>query len=176
MALLPVVVNSNNDDTAYLGAGLADMLSARLEQSGEISIVRLDEGTTERADAIAAAQGAEAQFAVFGAYTQFGDGASLDLRCASVADAEDDSPRRVFIQAGTPSEIIPQLDELSQRMSRYMVGAAVALGPPSAPTAAPKPDAPAEVSGSEIADLQQRVGALERVIFNRAPEAESPAE
>lgn len=173
VALLPVVVNSNSGDTEYLASGLADMLSARLEQSGEIAIVRLDEGTTDRDAAIGAAKKANAAFAVYGSYTQFGDGASLDLRCASVA-MDDESPRRVFIQAGTPSEIIPQLEELSQRVARYMIGASVAAAPPAgtdAPRAAAAGAASADVASSrELRDLEARVDAIEAVIFNRPPD------
>jgi hypothetical protein len=163
VAMLPVVVNSNSSETDYLSSGIADMLSARLERTGEISIVRLDAGTTDSAKAVEAASKVEASFVVYGSYTQFGDGASLDIRCAPVDVAASDGSRRVFIQAGSPGEIIPKLDDLSVSMASYLVGAAV-----SSPPVLEYPTPSANNSSQQaVADLQRRVADLERVIFNR---------
>ncbi len=166
--MLPVIVNSDSGETEYLSRGIADMLSARLERSGEISIVRLDEGSTDPDFAVKAATEIGASFVVFGSYTQFGDGASLDIRCAPVDGAREEGSRRVFIQAGSPGEIIPKLDDLSVSMASYLVGAAV-----SAPPALETPTlAVGKTSPQSVADLQRRVAELERVIFNRTPDGE----
>jgi len=161
VALLPIVVNSNSGETGYLSRGLAEMISARLEQSGQIAIVRLTEGgagATDRAAAVVAGAKAGAEFVVFGSYTQFGDGASLDLRCAAVAGSSEDDPRRVFIQAGSPGEIIPQLSEMSDRMTEYLVGAAA-----SAPPSVRSGEAGA-TAGDEFAKLRTRIEFLERAV------------
>jgi TolB-like protein len=162
VAMLPIAVNSSLSETDYLSTGLADMLTARLEQSGQIAITRLGESAPDRASAIEAGKKAGAEFVLFGSYTQFGDGASLDLRCVEVAGDSSDTPRRVFIQAGSPGEIIPKLGDLSESMTRYLVGAAVATN--SAPAA--DATATAATADSELADLQQRIEALERVVFS----------
>ena len=107
VAMLPVSVNSSLSETGHLSAGLADMVAARLEQNGQIVIIRLDAPATSREEAIAAGKKAGAEYVLFGSYTQFGDGASLDLRCAPVIGGETDEPRRVFIQAGSASEAAP---------------------------------------------------------------------
>ena len=168
VALLPVVVNSSNGETEYLSRGIADMLSARLERSGEIEIVRLETGSTDRETAVEAASKVKASFVVFGSYTQFGDGASLDIHCAPVDGTREDDSRRVFIQAGTPADIIPKLDDLSVRMANYLVGAAV-----SAPPVLESPmRAVGKPSTQSISDLERRVAELERVIFNRTPDTE----
>ncbi|MFP8879009.1 MAG: hypothetical protein VCE43_05835 [Myxococcota bacterium] len=171
VAMLPVVVNSNDSETGYLSRGIADMLSARLERSGEIAIVRLEDGSTDQETAVEAASEVNASFVVFGSYTQFGDGASLDLRCAPVDGVREEGARRVFIQAGSPGEIIPKLDDLSVRVTRYLVGAAVSAPPVSenSTRAATKP------ATQSTGDLQRRVAELERVIFNRTPSAEPSA-
>lgn len=169
VAMLPVVVNSNTGETEYLSSGIADMLSARLEQTGEIAIVRLDTGSTDRDAAVKAASEVNASFVVFGSYTQFGDGASLDVRCAQVDGTDKDGTRRVFIQAGTPGDIIPKLDDLSLRMTRYLVGASVSAPPPSDGPPSPAVKSAPQPSG----DLERRVAELERVIFNRAPADEA---
>lgn len=164
VAMLPVVVNSNDGETDYLSRGIADMLSARLERNGDISVVRLDAGSTDRDHAIEAAAEIDASFVVYGSYTQFGDGASLDIRCAPVdVTVPDEQSRRVFIQAGSPGEIIPKLDDLALKMASYLVGAAVSA--PPVPTSSAPPAG--KSSNKTIADLQRRVAELERVIFNR---------
>ncbi len=160
VAMLPIAVNSSLPETDYLRTGLADMLAARMEQSGQVVIIRLDESAHDRASAIEAGKKAGAEFVVFGSYTQFGDGASLDLRCAEVAGDQSDEPRRVFIQAGSPGEIIPKLADLSKSMTTYLVGAAVSANSP------PVADAAAATAGPGIADLQKRIEALERIVFS----------
>jgi TolB-like protein len=170
VAMLPIAVNSSLSETDYLSTGLADMLTARLEQSGQIAVTRLDGSAPDRATAIEAGKKAGVEFVLFGSYTQFGDGASLDLRCVEIAGDASDEPRRVFIQAGSPAEIIPKLGDLSESVTRYLVGAA---GSTSAPAAA-NPSATTPTANSELADLQQRIEALERVVFS-APVASAPA-
>jgi hypothetical protein len=170
--MLPVSVNSSLSETGHLSAGLADMVAARLEQNGQIVIIRLDAPATSREEAIAAGKKAGAEYVLFGSYTQFGDGASLDLRCAPVIGGEADEPRRVFIQAGSASEIIPRLSVLSESVTRYLVGAAES--PES--LAGADATAPGAPDAASLADIEQRVEALERVIFAPPAAAESAAE
>jgi hypothetical protein len=171
VAMFPVTVNSSLSETGHLSAGLGDMIAARLEQSGQVVITRLDATVASREEAIAAGKKAGADYVLFGSYTQFGDGASLDMRCAPVVGGDEDEPRRVFVQAGSASEIIPKLGVLSQNVSRYLAEAAK----PAAPRAAS--DSPASSSAPEavsLADLELRIEALERVIFAPPPASEIP--
>jgi TolB-like protein len=160
VALVPVTVHSNDAAAGYLSAGLASMLSARLEQFDELSVVRIEAPTTGRGQetAQAAAREAGADFVVFGSFTQFGEGASLDLQCARVEGGED--ARRVFVQSGTLGEIIPKLDELAEKIRLYVSGG----GSPSS-AATSEPAGPAG-----LADLQRRVETLERTVFRSGPE------
>ena len=109
VALLPVVVHSATPDNAYVSTGLAEMLSARLEQFEGVAVIRVGEESkpTTEAAAVEAARSVGASYVLFGSFTQFGAGASLDLRCAPVDGSNDG--RRIFIQAGTMAEIIPRL-------------------------------------------------------------------
>jgi hypothetical protein len=173
--MLPVSVNSSLSETGHLSAGLADMVAARLEQNGQIVIIRLDAPATSREAAIAAGKKAGAEYVLFGSYTQFGDGASLDLRCAPVSGGGDDEPRRVFIQAGSASEIIPRLSVLSESVSRYLVGAAESPESPEL-TEGADATAPSPPDAASLADIEQRVEALERVIFAPPAAAESATE
>ncbi|MBW2541451.1 MAG: hypothetical protein JRF15_05105 [Deltaproteobacteria bacterium] len=169
VAMFPVAVNSSLPDTGHLSAGLGDMIAARLEQSGQIVVTRLDAAISNRDEAIAAGKEAGADYVLFGSYTQFGDGASLDLRCAPVVGGEADEPRRVFVQAGSASEIIPKLGVLSQNVSRYLVEAAK----PAAPKATEDAPAPSAPDTATLVDLELRIEALERVIFAPPPASET---
>jgi len=161
VALLPVTVHSSDAGSGYLSAGLASMLSSRLEQYDDVSVIRLggEQGAPSgREAAVAAAREAGAAFVVFGSFTQFGEGASLDLQCASVADDAGDG-RRIFVQSGTLGDIIPKLDELAEKIHLHVSGGGRSSG------------ATAPVSGgSGLANLESRVEALERTVFRTGPE------
>jgi TolB-like protein len=170
IALLPISVYAADADTGYLSSGLAEMLAARLERYDGIVVVSPAEGAVApdgAGEALEAAGKLGADFVLFGSFTQFGEGASLDLRCARVAEASErgeDGPRRVFIHSGTVAEIIPKLDTLAEKVVRY------ALGGEGGTRRVAEPEA-GEGSGSvtagdeALAELQRRVEALERAVY-----------
>ena len=161
VALLPVTVHSSEAGSAYLSAGLASMLSSRLEQFDDLSVIRLDaekDAGSGREAALAAARKEGAEFVVYGSFTQFGQGASLDLQCANVADGADDG-RRIFVQSGTLGEIIPKLDELAEKIHVHVSGGNRASGATGAAS-----------GGGDLANLESRVEALERSVFRTGPE------
>jgi TolB-like protein len=160
-ALLPIAVHSADDGSRYLSDGLAEMISARLEQSGGVTVVRVSGaavGTSEVEKALEAGRSAGADFVVFGAFTQFGAGASLDVQCAKVGGEEGASPRRIFVQSGTLGEIIPKLDELAEKIARFM-----ATGEASGPVSASAPSVPS----SELDEIRRRLDVLEREVHSR---------
>jgi TolB-like protein len=166
VALVPVTVHSADASSGYLSAGLASMLAARLEQFEEISVIRVEQEDVDGAGseaALAAGREAGAEYVVFGSFTQFGDGASLDLECRRVEGGEAAS-RRIFVQSGTLGEIIPKLDELAEKIRLHVSGGRAASGTGT--------EAAAGSAGA--ADLERRVEALERVVFRTGP-AQGPA-
>jgi hypothetical protein len=175
IGLLPVVVHSSEADTGYLSSGLAEMLSARLEQFPQLSVIRLDrsaEPTMEESAAVEEGRAVGAEYVVFGAFTQFGAGASFDVRCARVGGPDDgDSSRRVFIQSGTTAEIIPRLEELATKIHRHVAGVDAARA--AAGNAAGQ-DA-GEARDDRVEELLRRVDALERAVYAPATTA-SPAD
>jgi TolB-like protein len=180
VAVLPVVVHSL-EERAYLQSGIADMLSTRLEQNAGLTIVRVRDAaqaTTDGEAARQAARAAGAEFVVFGSFTRFGDGASLDLRCLPVAGAPGDDPRSVFVQAGSVGEIIPRLDDVADKVARYVTSGggpgtpAVGAGPAVAPGGAP-PEALQDAL-SELDELRARVERLEELLNGREGAAGSP--
>jgi TolB-like protein len=171
VALLPVAVHSSDAGSGYLSAGLASMLSSRLEQFDEIAVIRLDDAKAvgaQPAAAIAAGREAGADFVVFGSFTQFGAGASLDLQCAHTAAGSDPGgPRRMFVQSGALGDIIPKLDDVAGKIHLYVTGAQG--------EAASAPAAPGASGWASLADLTHRVELLERTVFRSGPE-EGPAQ
>ena len=157
-ALLPIAVHSADDGSAYLSAGLAEMISARLEQSGGVTVVLVPGPAVPSTDldqAVAAGRTAGADFVVFGAFTQFGAGASLDVQCAAVNAEGEARPRRIFVQSGTLGEIIPKLDDLAAKIARFMTS-----GHRELPAAA----GAAGSDGNELDEIRRRLDALERAV------------
>ncbi len=123
VAVLPVLVHSDGPED-YLRDGLADMLASRLDQQAGVEVVRVEsaeQATVELEAARAAGKTLGADYVLFGSFTHFGEGASLDLACAPVPES-DAPPRAIFVQSGTLGEIIPRLNELAQKVARYLQG------------------------------------------------------
>lgn len=156
--LLPIVVHSA-EDPAYLREGLADMLKARLDRIGAIDIVMPDPnalGTTQLVRAREAARKAGADYVLFGSFTRFGQGASLDVQCASADPAGRREPlREIFVHSGSIGDIIPDLDELAGKVSRFAHGEAVV-------SSAPGPAPGVGLSARDYQALLARVAALEK--------------
>lgn len=160
VAILPVVVHAL-EDQAYLREGLADMLASRLGQQPGIGVVRVNDpaqATLDAAAARAAGQAVGAQWVLYGSFTRFGDGASLDMQCLPVAAPGDPGPRSIFVQSGQIAELIPRLDGIAERVAAHVLGRDAAV-----PRAAG--------GSSELEVLQRRVDALERRAATPAPPA-----
>jgi outer membrane protein insertion porin family len=172
VVLLPIAVHATSAEVDYLQNGLMEMLASRLDQYDGLVVVRPGGDAVPASDGDSARERGrdqEGDYVVFGSFTRFGDGASLDLRCASVVPADDDdardTTRRVFVQSGNLAEIIPQLDTLAQKVARYTVtggGQPRRIGEAGVAPVAVAPD---------YADLLRRVEALERAAQAPSPVA-----
>lgn len=168
VAVLPVLVHSDGPED-YLRNGLADMLASRLGQQEGVEVVRVDDpgrATVELEAARAQGQGLGADYVLFGSFTHFGEGASLDLACAPVPESAQ-APREIFVQSGTLGEIIPRLDELARKVARYLQDPAA-----PAPVSVPPPQADdTELLDalSELDELRARVDAIETELFSAGP-------
>jgi outer membrane protein insertion porin family len=162
VAILPVVVHAL-EDHAYLRDGLADMLASRLGRQPGIGVLRVDDATKATVDADAAratAQALGAQWVLYGSFTRFGDGASLDVRCVPVAAPGEPGPRSIFVQSGQLAELIPRLDGVAERVAAHVLGREAG-------------GAAATASRSELDELRRRIEVLER--RPAAPPAPAPA-
>ncbi len=190
IVILPIVIHSADPNSAYVSEGLADMISSRLQRTGEFDVLRTGSqgATTDLRLAVARGREAGGDWVLFGAFTQFGDGASLDLQCAELGShvvSHETEERHIFIQAGTMGEIIPKLDVLVERVAAH-VGANDGAGPVEA-VEAPAPDGEADwaatdvveepidgyTSAEELEALRQRVEALERTVYEATAEADA---
>ena len=154
VAILPVVVHAL-EQQAYLRDGLADMLASRLGQQSGIGVIRVSDpaqATVEADAARAAARAVGAQWVLYGSFTRFGEGASLDMRCVPVAAPGDPGPRSIFVQAGQIADLIPRLDGLAERVALHVRG--------RDPIGAAGNASPA--GRTELEELRRRIEALER--------------
>src|SRR5262249_58820551 len=92
------------------------------------------------------------------AFTQFGNGASLDLQCAKTQGGDAGGPRRMFVQSGAIGDIIPKLDDVAGKIHLYVTG-----GQATAPAA------PAASGGTNLRDLTHPAQGLGRAGFRTGP-------
>jgi len=164
VAVLPIVVHAR-DHQDYLRDGLADMLASRLGRQPGVAVLRVQDpkqATTDAGDAAAAASVANADWVVFGSFTHFGEGASLDIRCVAVGRPDAPDVRSIFVQSGTLGDIIPRLDTLAKQIGLYVSGrSAAGAEQPGAAKATPPP---AQIQ-ADMDELRIRVEALENTVY-----------
>jgi TolB-like protein len=166
VALLPILVHSA-EGREYLQQGLADMLVARLARSERLAVLPIEDAktaTTDAAEARKVGAANDAAYVLFGSFTRFGEGASLDLQCVSVTDDER-APRHIYVHAPSMAELVSLLDGAADRAT-YAV-----LGAPPEGTAVSAPPRPApEPRAAELPrDVSDTDGALGNRDVRRAP-------
>jgi len=170
IVILPIVVHSAAVDPSYVSRGITDMISSRLEQTGRVQVERVEDpsaATTVLGKALDLGKARGGDYLIFGAFTQFGDGASLDVHCLPLDvknEAEAAAARRIFISSGVVGDIIPKLDEIVDRVAVYtkVARAEAAPGAPPAAAAAAPPPTP---SADALRDVTRRLEALEKAVF-----------
>jgi TolB-like protein len=184
IAVLPVVVHSL-DDHGYLRDGLSDMLAARLARNGSVAVVRVEDAaraTTQPEAARAAAQELGADYALFGSFTRFGDGASLDLQCLKVSGKSEDDVRSIFIHSGTLAQIIPRVDQLADKVLRYVGGeapvaeAADRAGEPGGGTLPSSVATDLQDALVQLDAVMERLDRLEDAVYSAGEEKEEVTE
>lgn len=124
IVLLPIVVHSS-ESQGYLQAGLADMLSSRLQQVSALDVIEIEDdgaATTRLERAVEHGRRAGGDFVLFGSFTRFGQGASLDMQCASTEGDSSQAPlREIFVHSGSIGDVIPDLDALVGKVSRFVI-------------------------------------------------------
>ena len=169
VALLPMLVRSA-EGREYLQQGLSDMLVARLARDERLAIVPVEDpqkATADLAAARATAKANGADYVVYGTFTRFGEGASLELLCAPVRE-EVHEPRRIYVHAENMGALMPLLDGVAQRATYAVLGAppdggpAVSTGPSGEASPAKRETIPRQVDekGGKIGNREQRAPGL----------------
>src|SRR5262245_21854679 len=169
IVMLPIVVHSASSNPSYVSRGITDMIASRLEQTGRVQVERVEDpsaATTVLGKALDWGKARGGDYLIFGAFTQFGDGASLDVHCLPLTvktEAEAAAARRIFISSGKMGDLIPKLDEIVDRVALYtkVARADAQPGAPAAPTAPP----PSAAQADALRDLTRRLEALEKAVF-----------
>jgi TolB-like protein len=151
IAILPFVVNSN-ENINYIRDGIWDMLISRMTVAGKTVVLSksivLDAMDKQKkdltqADVSAIGKLLKSDYVVWGSITKIGDSISLDGKLLDVASSQ--SPVTLFEQTRGMNEVIPKINEFSQRIRSYVTGEALAV--PAAP-ATPAPAAPAAAAAA----------------------------
>lgn len=160
VAVLPVVVFSG-EGREYLQKGMADMLVSRIGRDARLAVIPVDDASAATVDVEAARKTGlanDADFVIFGSFTRFGEGASLDLACASVHDVESE-PRKIYVHASNMGALIPLLDGVADRTSYAVLGSEPpGSGVASGPVPAPDPNAAAAAEQQRRIEADQRPG------------------
>src|SRR5262245_30712336 len=168
IVILPIVVHSAASNPTYVSRGITDMISSRLEQTGRVQVERVEDpaaATTVLGKALEWGKSRGGDYLIFGAFTQFGEGASLDVHCLPLDvknEAEAAAARRIFISSGAMGDIIPKLDEIVDRVAVYTKVARAEGEPGASASAAAPPAAPPPSAGPSaevLRDLARRLDA-----------------
>ena len=143
IAILPFSVNSS-ENISYIRDGIWDMLISRVTVGGKTDVLSkssvletMDKNQKKdlsQGDASAIGKRLKADFVVWGSITKIGDSLSLDGKLLDVATNQ--SPVTLFEQTRGMNEVIPKINDFSQRIRSHVTGEALAA--PSAP-ARPRP-------------------------------------
>jgi TolB-like protein len=170
IALLPMVVHSA-ETPGYLRRGLSDMMASRLEQIPDFEVIRVDDSeaaTTNLEKALKRARKEKAEFVLFGSFTRFGTGASLDVQCAGAPEEDGEEPlRQIFVHSGSIGDVIPDLDDMVGKVARFVIRDFV----DRAEAAGEVPNLP---SSQAVNALEERVAALEAALQALTAQLESP--
>jgi TolB-like protein len=147
IAILPFSVNSS-ENISYIRDGIWDMLISRVTVGGKTNVLSkssvleaMDKNQKKdlsEADASAIGKRLKADYVVWGSITKIGDSLSLDGKLLDVASSQ--SPVTLFEQTRGMNEVIPKINDFSQRIRSHATGEALAVPSAPAPTA-PSPAA-----------------------------------
>ncbi|MRR37809.1 hypothetical protein EG829_24805, partial [bacterium] len=155
IAILPFTVNSS-ENINYIRDGIWDMLISRVTVGGKTDVLSksnvleaMDKNQKKdlsQADVSAIGKRLKADYVVWGSITKIGDSLSLDGKLLDVDSSQ--SPVTLFEQTRGMNEVIPKINDFSQRIRSHVTGEALAapVAPVAPATAAPA--APGALTGA----------------------------
>ena len=164
IAILPFTVNSS-ENINYIRDGIWDMLISRVTVGGKTDVLSkssvleaMDKNQKKdlsEADASAIGKRLKADYVVWGSITKIGDSLSLDGKLLDVASSQ--SPVTLFEQTRGMNEVIPKINDFSQRIRSHVTGEAMVVPSAPAPTA-PSPAAVATAGAAAGAGAAAATG------------------
>jgi len=137
VTVLPFSLYSS-DNIEYVRQGIGDMLVSRLSASDKISVTGKDvvqdilkkNGTRELtvADVYKIGQQLKADYIVWGSITKIGNSISIDGKLIDVAGGKSDIG--IFSQSQTLDDVIPKINDFSQRIIGRILGGAPTVETP----------------------------------------------
>ena len=149
VTVLPFSLHSA-ENIEYVRQGIGDMLVSRISVSDKIEVTRKDviqdilkkSGTKELnlTDVQTIGRQLKSDYVVWGSITKIGSSISIDGKLVDIAGGKSDVG--IFSQSQTLDEVIPKINDFSQRIVQHILGAApqqVAPAAAATPAVVPPP-------------------------------------
>lgn len=156
VTVLPFSLHSN-ENIEYIRQGIGDMLVSRISAPEKIEVTRKDvvqdilkkSGTKELnlMDVQSIGKQLKSDYVVWGSITKIGSSISIDGKLVDVAGGKSDVG--IFSQSQTLDEVIPKINDFSQRIVQHIIGTTPQAAAPAEPAASITPTAvPPPVPGA----------------------------
>ena len=129
VAVLPFSVHSA-ENIDYVRQGIGDMLASRLSVNEKIDVIGRDSvlaalqqtagKESSPADVLALGKKLAADFVVWGSITKIGSSLSIDAKLVDIATNK--TVVNIFAQCPTMDDVIPKINEFSQRIDTHILG------------------------------------------------------
>jgi TolB-like protein len=160
VAVLPFSVHSS-ENIDYVRQGIGDMLVSRISVSNRIEVTGKDvvsgvmkktgAGELNLAEVYRIGRELKSDYVVWGSITKIGQSISIDGKLVDIAGGKSDVG--IFTQSQTLDDVIPKINDFSQRIVGHILGAAPqAVAPvlPAAPPVVMPPQAPGTSREAQI--------------------------
>lgn len=144
VTILPFALNSA-ENIEYVRQGINDMLISRISGADKIDVTRKEvvSGILKKAggkelslaDVQDIGRQLNSDYVVWGSITKIGKSISIDGKLIDITGGKSDVG--IVSQSQTLDEVIPKINDFSQRIVRHISGGAVDQTPPAAVSAAP---------------------------------------
>jgi TolB-like protein len=160
VAVLPFSVHSA-DNIDYVRQGIGDMLASRISVSEKLEVIGRDSllnvlnETAGKdfapADVLALGKKVNADFVVWGSITKIGSSLSIDAKMLDIT--ANKSALNMNAQCPTMDEVIPKINDFSQRITAHILGAppqTIAAAPAAKELIVSRPPSPQAAREAEI--------------------------
>ena len=144
VTVLPFTINSS-ENIEYVRQGIQDMLTTRIAASDKINVTAKDVVAEELkktgiknislTDVYSIGKKLKADYVVWGSITKIGSSISVDGKLVDISTAKSDVG--FFTQSPNMDEVIPKVNDFSQRIVQHIMGAAPQVGAAASPAATP---------------------------------------